>query len=262
MQTIKVIVCGARGRMGREVISLIQKEEDYELVGAIESPTHPEIGQEIFKGIRVTSSLKNVLQRDAVIVEFTNPPATLEHLRIARENHIPMVIGTTGFKKLELDEIRNSSQKIPVLLSPNMSLGINLLFVLVREVATVLGDFDKEIVEAHHRLKQDSPSGTARKIAEILAEVEGKDLSQVALYGRKGITRGRRKDEIGIHSIRGGTIVGDHTVIFAGEGERLEITHRAESRVIFARGALIGAKFLIKKDKGLYDLQDVLGIKK
>lgn len=262
MKTVKVIVCGARGRMGQEIISLIQKGKQYQLVGAIESPTHPEIGIEIFKGVRVTSNLKNVLQKEAVIIEFTTPSATIEHLHIAKENHIPMVIGTTGFNKLELEKIKEASEQIPVLLSPNMSLGINLLFVLVREVATVLEDFDKEIVEAHHRMKQDAPSGTACRIAEILAEVEGKKLSQIALYGRKGITGERKKGEIGIHSVRGGSIVGDHTVIFAGEGERLEITHRAESRRVFAQGALAGAKFLIKKDKGLYDLQDVLGIKK
>jgi len=259
---IKVIVCGARGRMGQEVISLIQKEKGWELIGAIESPEHPELGIEILRGLRVTSNLQEVIQKDSVIIEFTNPSATLDHLQIARENRVAMVIGTTGFKSLEVEEIKETSRVIPILLSPNMSVGINLLFALVKEIAQILRNFDKEIIEVHHRLKQDAPSGTAYRIAQILAEVEDKDLSQIATYGRRGVKGERREGEIGVHSIRGGTIVGEHTVIFAGEDERLEITHRAESRKIFARGALLGARFIVQKERGLYDLQDVLGIKK
>jgi len=232
MDEIKVIVCGARGRMGQEVVSMILKEKGWQLIGAVD--------------------LQDVLQKDAVIIEFTTPLATLEHVRVARENHIPCVIGTTGFKNSEIEEIKKASCSIPILLSPNMGRGINLLFALVEKIARILPDFDKEIVEAHHNLKKDAPSGTAYRIAQILAEVEGKDLS----VGR------RKRNEIGIHSIRGGSIVGDHTVIFAGEGERLEITHRAESRKIFARGALLAAKFIADKEPGLYDLQDALGIKK
>ncbi len=260
--SIKVIVCGARGRMGQEVVSLIQKESDWQLVGAVESSKHPELGIEIAKNVRITHDLRGVIQKDAVIIEFTTPEATLEHLRIAKECGVPMVIGTTGFTPEEIEEIKEASEHIPILLSPNMSVGINLLFALVKEVAQILQDFDKEIIEAHHRLKRDAPSGTANKIAEILAEVEAQDLSKIAVYGRKGFKGERKKNEIGIHSIRGGSIVGDHTVLFAGDGERLEITHRAESRRIFARGALVGARFLIQKEKGLYDLQDVLGIKR
>ncbi len=262
MDEIKVIVCGARGRMGQEVVSMILKEKGWQLIGAVESPAHPEIGVEICKGLRVTSSLQDVLQKDAVIIEFTTPSATLEHVRVARENHIPCVIGTTGFKNSEIEEIKKASCSIPILLSPNMGRGINLLFALVEKIARILPDFDKEIVEAHHNLKKDAPSGTAYRIAQILAEVEGKDLSQLAVHGRKGMVGRRKRNEIGIHSIRGGSIVGDHTVIFAGEGERLEITHRAESRKIFARGALLAAKFIADKEPGLYDLQDALGIKK
>jgi 4-hydroxy-tetrahydrodipicolinate reductase len=259
---IKVIVCGARGRMGQEVVSLIQEKRGWELIGAIESPEHPELGIEILKGLRITSNLREALQKDSVIIEFTNPSATLDHLQIARENRLAMVIGTTGFKSSQLKEIKEASRVVPILLSPNMSVGINLLFILAKEIAQILRNFDKEIIEVHHRLKQDAPSGTAYRIAQILAEVEGKDLSQIATFGRKGIKGERRREEIGIHSIRGGTIVGEHTVIFAGEDERLEITHRAESRKIFARGALMGARFIIQKDKGLYDLQDALGIKR
>ena len=248
--------------MGREVVSLIESERRWQLVGAVESPTHSEIGLEIAKGLRVTAHLGKALQPDVVIIEFTTPGASLEHLGIARDNLIPCVIGTTGFSRSEVDEMGEISRTIPILLSPNMGLGINLLFALVKEVGEVLQDFDKEIVEAHHNLKQDAPSGTACRIAQILAEVAGKDLSQLAVYGRKGIVGKRKKGEIGIHSVRGGSVVGDHTVIFAGEGERLEITHRAESRRIFARGALVAAQFIIQKEAGLYDLQDALGINK
>jgi len=259
---IKVIVCGAQGRMGKEIISIIQDEENWELIGAIESPLHPKIGTEVSGGLRITSHLEEVIQRDAVMIEFTNPSATIEHILIAKEKGTPCVIGTTGFKSSEMEEIKRASQVIPILLSPNMSIGINLVFALIKEIATVLPDFDKEIIEAHHNLKQDAPSGIACRIAQILAEVEGKSLSEIAVYGRKGIVGKRKKGEIGIHSVRGGSIVGDHTVVFAGEGERLEITHRAESRRIFARGALFAARFIIQKKKGLYDLQDALGIKK
>jgi len=261
VDTKKVIVCGARGRMGQELVSMIQEEEGWQLVGAVESSTHPEVGMEIFREIRLTSRLSTVIQRDTVIIEFTTPLATLEHLIVAKENHIPYVIGTTGFKDSEIKQIKKTSQTIPILLSPNMGVGTNLLFVLIKKIAEVLRDFDKEIVEAHQNLKQDAPSGTAYKIAQVLAQVEGKDLSEILVYGRKGITGKRKKDEIGIHSIRGGSVVGDHTVIFAGDGERLEVTHRSESRRVFARGALIAAKFIVQKESGLYDLQDALGIK-
>lgn len=263
MNKIKLVVCGARGRMGREVLSLVNEEkEKWELVGIVESPTHPEIGMEIYKGLRLTCHLEEVAQKGAVIIEFTTPRASLEHLDIACKRGVPCVIGTTGFRESEIERIRQISEKIPVLLSPNMSIGINLLFFIVRQIAEILKDFDREIVEAHHHLKQDAPSGTARRIAEILAEVEGKKLSDVAVYGRKGITSSRKKEEIGIHSVRAGSIVGDHTVIFAGDGERIEIIHRAESRRIFARGALVAAQFIVNQKPGLYDLQDALGIQK
>jgi len=262
MDITKVIVCGARGKMGQELVSMILREKEWELVGAVEAPTHPDVGKEIAKKLRVVSHLEQVLQKDAVIIDFTTPEATLKHLSIAKENKIPYVIGTTGFKASEIEIMKKVSSTIPILLSPNMGVGVNLLFALIKEVAEILRDFDKEIVEIHHNQKQDAPSGTACRIAQIIAQVEGKDLSQFAVYGRKGIVGKRKKGEIGIHSVRGGSVVGDHTVIFAGEGERLEITHRAESRKIFARGALLAAKFIARKEPGLYDLQDALGIKK
>ncbi len=259
---IKTIVCGARGRMGRQVILEVQQDPTMELIGAIESPHHPELGKKVTEEVVVSSGLEEVVLEGAVIIEFTTPTATLEHLKIAKGKKISMVIGTTGFQAVELNRIREASCSIPILLSPNMSIGINLLFKLAQISAKTLGkEFDKEVVEVHHRKKRDAPSGTAKRIAQILAQVEEEKLDQVGVFGREGMIGERRKEEIGIHAVRGGSVVGDHTVIFAGEGERLEITHRAESRQIFARGAILAAKFIAQKKIGLYNLQDVLGIK-
>jgi len=260
---LRIIVCGALGRMGKEVISKISQRKDIELVGAIESSKHPLLGKEIGDGIKVSSELEDVIKKDSVIIEFTTPSATLEHLRIAKKKKIPLVIGTTGFKEEEYEKIKKASDTIPIILSPNMSIGINLLYNIVKQITRTLGEnFDKEIVEIHHRNKRDAPSGTAQKIAQIIAEAEGKSLSEVGVYGRKGVKKETRsKEEIGIHAIRGGSVVGEHTVLFAGEEERLEITHKAESRGIFAQGAILAAKFLAEKKRGLYDLQDVLGLK-
>ena len=248
--------------MGRELISLIDETKDIRLIGAIEAPNHPCLGKNRGE-IVVSSNLEEFVRKDAVVVEFTTPSATLEHLGIARKKSIPMVIGTTGFKDEEYGIIEEASQEMPILLSPNMSVALNLMYNLVKRASEVLQEkkFDQEIIELHHRQKKDAPSGTAKKIAEIIAKTTGKDLSESGVYGRRGITGERREEEIGIHSVRGGTVVGEHTVIFAGNGERLEITHRAESRRIFALGAILAAQFITQKEKGLYDLQDVLGIR-
>lgn len=259
---IKTIVCGARGRMGQQVILEIQQDPTMELIGAIESLHHPGLGKKVTEEVVVSANLEEVAPEGAVIIEFTTPVATLDHLKIAKRKKISMVIGTTGFQEVELNLIREASRSIPILLSPNMSIGINLLFKLVQISAKTLGkEFDKEVVEVHHRRKKDAPSGTAKRIAQILAQVEEQRLDQVGVFGREGTIGERRKEEIGIHAVRGGSVVGDHTVIFAGEGERLEIAHRAESRKIFARGAVLATKFIAQKKIGLYDLQDVLGIK-
>jgi len=260
---LKVIVCGALGRMGKEVVCKINQRKDMKLIGAIEAPEYPFLGKEIKKEIKVSSDLEKVIEKDSIIIEFTTPSATLEHLKIAEKKKIPLVIGTTGFKENEQKRIKKASNVIPIILSPNMSIGINLLYNIIRQVTRILGeDFDKEVIEIHHRNKKDAPSGTAQRIAQIIAEADGRRLSQVGVYGRKGIKKETRsKEEIGIHAIRGGSVVGEHIIIFAGEEERLEITHRAESRGIFAQGAILAAKFLVQKKKGLYDLQDVLGLK-
>lgn len=258
----KIIVCGACGRMGRELIRVIDELEDIQLVGAIEAPNHPCMARKIGK-IEVSFNLEESIQEGAVVVEFTTTSATLEHLGIAKRKGTPMVIGTTGFKDEEYSIIEEASQEIPILLSPNMSVGINLMYNLVKQASQILQGkkFDHEIIELHHRLKKDAPSGTAKKIAEIIAEATGKDLSENLVYGRKGITGERTEQEIGIHSVRGGTAVGEHTVVFAGNGERLEITHRADSRRIYALGAVLAAQFITGKEKGLYDLQDALKVK-
>lgn len=249
--------------MGRELIRVIDELEDIQLVGAIEAPNHPCLGEKIGK-IEVSFNLEESIQEGAVVVEFTTTSATLEHLGIAKRKGTPMVIGTTGFKdEEEYSIIEKTSQEIPILLSPNMSVGINLMYNLVKQASQILQGkkFDHEIIELHHRLKKDAPSGTAKKIAQIIAKATGKDLSENLVYGRQGITGERTEKEIGIHSVRGGTAVGEHTVVFAGNGERLEITHRADSRRIYALGAILGAQFVTGKQKGLYDLQDALAVK-
>ncbi len=259
----KIIVCGACGRMGRELVRVIDELENIQLVGAIEAPNHPCLGEKIGK-IEVSFNLEESIQEGAVVVEFTTTSATLEHLGVAKRKGTPTVIGTTGFKdEEEYSIIEKTSQEIPILLSPNMSVGINLMYNLVKQASQILQGkkFDHEIIELHHRLKKDAPSGTAKKIAEIIAKATGKDLSENLVYGRQGITGERTEKEIGIHSVRGGTAVGEHTVVFAGNGERLEITHRADSRRIYALGAILGAQFITGKQKGLYDLQDALAAK-
>ncbi len=257
-EKLKVIVCGVLGRMGKEIVAELDKNKEMKLVGALEAPNHPLLGK-IIAGVPVCSNLREITEEADVIVDFTTPAATLSHLSMARRLRIPLVIGTTGFTDRDISQIKEASKTISILLSPNMSLGINLIFLLVEQVARFLGEeFDVEIIEAHHRKKKDAPSGTAHRIAKIITEVGQNDLSETLIYGRKGMVGERARGEIGIHSLRGGSVVGDHTVIFAGEKERIEITHRAESRCIFARGALLAAQFIVKKKRGLYTFQDVL----
>jgi 4-hydroxy-tetrahydrodipicolinate reductase len=242
--------------MGQLILQEVVKEKEAKLVGGTERPGHPLIGQEI-EEIVVTDDLAKSIQPAEVVIDFTTPTATLNHLEIVLASQKKMVIGTTGFSEVEKEKIREASFKIPIVFSPNMSLGMNLLFKIVGEVARVL-DYDLEIIEAHHHFKKDAPSGTALKIAEILAEARGKKLKEVAVYGRKGLVGPRREEEIGISVIRAGDILGEHTVLFGGEGERLEITHRVQNRATFAYGAVKAALFLAHQEKGLYNMQDVL----
>ncbi len=259
---IRVIISGAMGRMGKMIGGLVQAADDMELVAGIE---RKEVVDSVktWNGtdIPLYASLEEAIDKGDVVIEFTNPETTVEHAKIAKEHKKPMVIGTTGLSDEDKKVIEDASKSAPIVLSPNMSTGVNILFKLVDIVARILGDeYDTEIVEMHHHHKKDAPSGTAKKLGEIIAEAWGKNLDDVGVYGRSGFVGERKKGELGILAVRAGDIVGDHTVIFAGPGERLELTHRAHSREAFANGALTAARFVVKQEPGLYSTKEVLGL--
>jgi 4-hydroxy-tetrahydrodipicolinate reductase len=266
---IKVIVAGAAGRMGGRLVSLLKESAAMMLAGAVESKGHPSVGEDAGEtagcgpiGVALRDDLSSILERGEVVIDFSAPAATLEHVRIAAQHRKAMVIGTTGFSPQELAELRALLKPVPCVFSPNMSVGVNILFKVIAEMAKAFGDdYDIEVIEAHHRLKKDAPSGTALKIAEILARAVNRDLEQVGVYARKGLVGERKRGEIGMQAIRAGDIVGDHTVLFGGMGERVEVTHRVQSRDTFARGALRAARWVVKQPPGLYDMMDVLGLK-
>jgi 4-hydroxy-tetrahydrodipicolinate reductase len=266
---IKVTVCGAAGRMGSRIIALSKDYPEIKLVGAVESKDNSRLGDDAGVvagigelGIKIVDDIEKVIDNTDIAVNFTNPEATIEHLKIVKKHKKSIVIGTTGFDNEQISLVQKASKEIPIVLSPNMSIGVNLLFKILKDVAKVLGDdYDVEIIEAHHRMKKDAPSGTAIKMAKVIAEALGRNFDEVAVYARKGIIGERTKKEIGIQTIRAGDIVGEHTVIFGGLGERIEITHKASSRDTFARGALKAVLWLYGKPAGLYDMGDVLGIK-
>ncbi len=262
----RVVVCGALGRMGRRIIEIALQDPEVEIAGGVEHPDCiPSLdlgeasGKEELKGVPLTSRLEELLPLCDVVVEFSgNTTAAVGHTKLTALDGKGVVIGTTGFTESELKEIEEASERAPVLLSPNMSLGVNLLFKLVEITAKVLRDknFDMEIVEIHHRFKKDAPSGTAVKLANILRETA--QLERM-VHCREG--EAPRKDkELGVFALRGGDVVGDHTVFFLGFGERLELTHRASSRDTFAKGAVEAAKWIKGKPKGMYSMFDVLGI--
>jgi len=265
---INVIVCGGCGKMGSTVAQLVRQNENMKLAGIIESPSHPDIGKDwgttvgLGKtGIIIKDNLEEVIQETDQVLEFTNPKASLQHLEIISKYKKAMIIGTTGFSNEEIAKMKSASQNAPILFSPNMSLGVNLLYKLAAETAAALGDdYDIEIVEAHHRFKKDSPSGTAKKLAQEIAKAKGINLDEVAIYGREGIIGERGRGEIGIHSIRGGDITGEHTVMFTALGERLELTHKAHSRDTFAYGTIQAIKFMKGKPPSFYEMKDVLKI--
>ena len=265
---VKVIVCGGCGKMGSKVAQLIYQNKNMGLIGIIESPSHPDKGKNwgmsvgLGKtGVIITDNLEEIIQNTDQVVEFTNPKVSLQHLEIVSKYKKAMITGTTGFLPEETEKIKNLASDIPFLLSPNMSLGVNLLFKLAAETAAALGDdYDIEIVEVHHRFKKDAPSGTAKKLAQEIAKAKGVNLDEVVIYGREGIVGERKKGEIGIHSIRSGDITGEHTVIFTALGERLELTHKAHSRDTFAYGTIQAIKFMEDKPAGFYDMKDVLKI--
>lgn len=266
---IKVVVAGAAGRMGCRLVSLVKDSAALTLTGALEGKGHHALGEDAGEiagsgrvGVPITEDLAALMERGEVVIDFSSPEATLQHLRIVAHHRRAMVIGTTGFLPAELDELKSLTRQVPCVFSPNMSVGVNLIYKVISEMAKTLGDdYDIEVIEAHHRLKKDAPSGTALKIAEVLARAVNRDLDQVGVYARKGLIGERTKREIGIQTIRAGDIVGDHTVLFGGMGERIEVTHRASSRDTFARGALRAARWVVRQPPGLYDMMDVLGLR-
>ncbi|SLM47705.1 4-hydroxy-tetrahydrodipicolinate reductase [Nitrospira japonica] len=255
--------------MGCRLVSLLKESTTLKLAGAIEGAKHPTLGQDAGEiagcgraGVPITDDLPLLLERGDVVVDFSSPHATLDHLRVVAQHRRAMVIGTTGFSASEIQQIRDFAAQIPCVLSPNMSVGVNLICKVIAEMAKTLGDgYDIEVIEAHHRLKKDAPSGTALKLAEVLADAVGRNLAQVGVYERKGLIGERKNTEIGIQTVRAGDIVGDHTVLFGGIGERIEVIHRASSRDTFASGALRAAGWVAGRQPGLYDMMDVLGLR-
>ncbi len=263
---MRVAVAGAGGRMGRNLIQAVQDTEGMTLGAATEQPGSSLLGADAGElagvgplGLRVAASLAEVIDAFDVAIDFTRPEATLSHLQICRAANRAMVIGTTGFDPEQKARIGQAALEIPVVFAPNMSVGVNLCFKLLDIAARVLGDgVDIEVIEAHHRHKIDAPSGTALRMGEVVADALGRDLDTCAVYGREGITGERSPHSIGFETIRAGDIVGEHTVMFAGIGERVEITHKASSRMTFARGAVRAAHWLEGRAPGLYDMQHVL----
>jgi 4-hydroxy-tetrahydrodipicolinate reductase len=255
---MRIGVTGAAGRMGRTLIEAVQADHDLKLGAALEIAASPALGTEI-GGARVTSDIAAAVSACDVLIDFTRPEGTMQHLQACLKQSRALVIGTTGFSEPQMKAIREAAGRIPVCQSPNFAVGVNVLFKTVEAVARALGgDYDVEIIEAHHRHKVDSPSGTALKLGEIVASGLGK---KDFVFGRQGDTGERPSRQIAFHAIRGGDIVGEHTVLFAGAGERLELTVRSQSRMTYASGAVRAAKWLLKKPAGLYDMFDVLGLK-
>jgi 4-hydroxy-tetrahydrodipicolinate reductase len=267
---LRLAIPGAAGKMGQMILKVIAETPAMELVAAVERPGSKHLGQDAGViaglaplGVAIQAELDDALSMADVIIDFTAPAATAWTVSRAAEHGVGVVIGTTGLGEAEKRAVWQASERIPIVLSANMSLGVNVLFGLLAQAARALGDdYDVEIVELHHRQKKDAPSGTALAMASALAEALGRDLGKVSRYGREGQVGARTAEEIGILAVRGGDIVGEHTAYFCGLGERLEITHRASSRETFARGAVRAAAWLRDRDPGVYDMQDVLGLRK
>ena len=266
MKKHTIAVAGASGRMGQMLIEAICATDDCELTGALDVATSPIIGQNARSAdalsVKVTADLRAGLQQAKTLIDFTRPEGTMAHLAVCREMGVNMVIGTTGLTPQQLAEITSAAKDIGIMLAPNMSLGVNVTLKLLEMAAKALpSGYDVEIIETHHRHKVDAPSGTALKMGEVIANAQGRDLKGSAVFAREGITGARHALAIGFSAIRGGDIVGDHTVMFAGIGERIEITHKSSSRESYAEGALRAVRFLATRKPGLYDMFDVLGLK-
>lgn len=264
----KIVILGAAGRMGQALIRCAARTAGLHLAGAVEAEQCPLLGKDagIIAGIAdigvlLTADSRKAFQKGDALIDFSFPSATARHATLAAELKKPIVIGTTGLNPAEQESVRKAAVRIPVVWAPNMSLGVNLLFAMVKKAAGILGDYNIEIIETHHRHKKDAPSGTALRLAETAAIARGLKLDNVAAHGRQGMVGERPEAQIGIHAVRAGDVVGDHTVLFAADGERLELTHRASSRDCFALGALRAAEWVVERKPGLYSMLDVLGIK-
>lgn len=262
----KIAIAGASGRMGQMLIEALRSDGGLSLVGALDQPSSPMMGLDATaflgqtSGVIITADLKAALADADTLIDFTRPEGTLAHLRVCRELGVNLVIGTTGFNEVQKAEIATAAHEIAIVMAPNMSVGVNVTLKLLDLAARSLSEgFDIEIIEAHHRHKVDAPSGTALKMGEVVAAALGRDLKDCAVYAREGVTGERQPSSIGFSSIRGGDIVGDHTVLFAGLGERIEITHKSSSRATYAQGSLRAARFLAAKERGLFSMFDVLG---
>ena len=268
MNKIKIAIVGASGRMGRMLIEAALKDEGVQLVSAIDQPGTSAIGKDAGElvgmpcGVLVTTDAEDGIAKADCLIDFTRPEGTLDHLDVCQRHKVAMVIGTTGFDEESKQVIAEAAKEIPVVFAPNMSVGVNVVFKLLDTASRILAEgYDVEIVEAHHKLKIDAPSGTALRMGEVVAQALGRDLKQCAVYGREGVTGERDPSTIGFATVRGGDIVGDHTVMYCGTGERVEISHKAGSRMPYALGSMRAARFLAGKPNGLFDMQDVLGLR-
>jgi 4-hydroxy-tetrahydrodipicolinate reductase len=265
---LKIAIVGASGRMGRMLIESTLKDGDATLVAALDQAGTPALGKDAGElvgspcGVLVTSDIEAGIAKAGCLIDFTRPEGTLEHLKICRRHGVAIVIGTTGFDAAGKQAIADAAREIPVVFAPNMSVGVNVVFKLLDMASRMMSEgYDIEIVEAHHRHKIDAPSGTALRMGEVVAQALGRDLKECAVYGREGVTGERDPSTIGFASVRGGDIVGDHVVMYCGTGERVEIGHKMASRMPYAQGSLRAARFLAGRKSGLFDMQDVLGLR-
>jgi 4-hydroxy-tetrahydrodipicolinate reductase len=265
---MKIAVAGASGRMGHMLVEAIVNADDATLSGALDIAASPAIGTDAAaflgkpSGVLIESDFAKGLANAEFLIDFTRPEGTLEHLKYCAANNIKMIIGTTGFDAAGKAAIAEAAKYTAIMFAPNMSVGVNVTMKLLEMAAKNFSEgYDIEIIEAHHRNKVDAPSGTAIKMGEVIAGALGKELNDVAVWAREGVTGARDPSSIGFATVRGGDIIGDHTVLFAGDGERIEISHKSSSRVSYALGSLRAARFLANKKTGLYDMQDVLGLR-
>ena len=265
---LNIAIAGASGRMGRTLIEAVMRGSDVKLAAALEISGSPHLGKDAGEfagspcGVKVTDDLDRGLKGCDVLIDFTRPEGTLHHVALCRKLGVRPVIGTTGFDDAGKQALADAAKQVAVVIAPNFSIGVNVTFKLLETAAKSLGKgYDIEVIEAHHRLKVDAPSGTALRMGEIVAQATGRDLKTCAIYGREGVTGERKDDTIGFSTIRGGDLVGDHTVMFIGMGERVEISHRSSSRMNYATGAVRAAQWVMGKANGQYDMFDVLGFR-